>query len=84
MNESTIYEKLKIFFEPDFLEVLNDSHKHSGHSGSPNTGNSHFTVIIKSRKLSNLSRVEGQRLIYDVLSDEIKKGIHALSIKVLS
>ena len=33
MNESTIYEKLKIFFEPDFLEVLNDSYKHSGHPG---------------------------------------------------
>ena len=84
MNESTIYEKLKIFFEPDFLEVLNDSHKHSGHPGSPNNGNSHFTVIIKSNKFSNLSRVEGQRLIYGVLSDEIKKGIHALSIKILS
>ena len=84
MNESTIYEKLKIFFEPDFLEVLNDSYKHSGHLGSPNNGNSHFTVIIKSNKFSNLSRVEGQRLIYGVLSDEIKKGIHALSIKILS
>ena len=44
MNESTIYEKLEIF-EPDFLEVLNDSYKHSGQLGSPNNGNSHFTVI---------------------------------------
>ena len=83
MNESTIYKKLNDFFKPDYLEVINDSDKHKGHAGSPNTGNSHFSIKIKSVKLSSLSRVAGQRLIYDVLQDEMNSYIHALSIKIL-
>ena len=37
MNESTLYKKLNDFFLPDHLQVINDSEKHKGHSGSPNT-----------------------------------------------
>ena len=83
MNESTIYKKLFDFFEPEILEVTNDSHKHQGHSGSPNNGNSHFSVKIKSTKLDGLPRIEGQRQIYSVLKQEIDKHIHALSIKII-
>ena len=39
MNESTIYKKLYDFFKPEILKVVNDSEKHKGHSGSPNSGN---------------------------------------------
>ena len=84
MNESTIYKKLSDFFTPDQLEVINDSGKHKGHSGSPNTGNSHFSIIIKSKKLCTMNRLAGQRLIYSVLKEEMKNKIHALSIKILS
>ena len=49
MNESTIYKKLYDFFKPEILKVVNDSEKHRGHSGSPNSGNSHFS-ITSSRK----------------------------------
>ena len=84
MNESIIYKKLNDFFKPDLLQVINDSHKHKGHVGSPNTGNSHFSIIIKSNQLSLMNRVAGQRLIYSVLKDEMKNSIHALSIKILT
>ena len=47
MNESTIYKKLNDFFKPDYLEVINDSDKHKGHAGSPNTG-----ILISQLKLS--------------------------------
>ena len=83
MNESTIYKKLFNFFKPEVLEVTNDSHKHHGHSGSPNTGNSHFTIKIKSTRLSQLTRIEGQREVYNVLKNEMQNQIHALSIKIL-
>ncbi len=83
MNESIIYKKLNDFFKPDLLQVINDSHKHKGHVGSPNTGNSHFSVVIKSKKLNNVSKLVGQRMIYKVLSEEMKKNIHALSIKII-
>ena len=83
MNESTIFKKLSDYFSPTHLEVINESHKHQGHSGSPNTGNSHFSVVIKSKKLSNVSKLTGQRMIYRVLGEEMKKNIHALSIKII-
>ena len=83
MNESTIYQKLTDFFSPQHLEVINESHKHQGHSGSPNTGNSHFSIIIKSEKFKNLTKLVGQRMIYKVLSEEMKNNIHALSIKII-
>jgi BolA protein len=83
MNESIIYQKLTDFFSPQHLEIINESHKHQGHSGSPNTGNSHFSVVIKSKKLNNVSKLVGQRMIYSVLSEEMKKNIHALSIKII-
>ena len=84
MNESTIYKKLNDFFAPDHLQVINDSDKHKGHLGSPNTGNSHFSIIIKSKQLRSLNKVAGQRLIFDVLKEEMQNGIHALSIKILT
>ena len=83
MNESTIYKKLYDFFKPEILKVINDSKKHKGHSGSPNSGNSHFSVIIKSTKLDGLSRVKGQRAIHKVLEQDLAKYIHALSIKII-
>jgi len=83
MNESTIYQKLTDFFSPQHLEVINESHKHQGHSGSPNTGNSHFSVIIKSKKFNNVNKLVGQRMIYKVLNEEMKNSIHALSIKII-
>jgi len=83
MNESTIYKKLNDFFKPEILKVNNDSHMHSGHAGSPNTGNSHFSIIIKSDKLKGLTRLQGQRRINELLSGEFKAGLHALSIKII-
>ena len=83
MNESTIYNKLHEFFKPEVLEVINDSDKHRGHSGSPNSGNSHFSVTIKSEKLDGLSRINGQRAIHKVLEKDLSEYIHALSIKII-
>ena len=83
MNESTIYKKLNDFFKPDILKVINDSEQHKGHSGSPNSGNSHFSITIKSTKLDGLSRVKGQRVIHKVLKEDLAKYIHALSIKII-
>ena len=63
MNESTIFKKLSDNFSPTHLEVINESHKHKEHSQSPNSGNSHFLIIITSDKLQGMSRLAGQRKI---------------------
>tara|TARA_B100000989_G_C19210046_1_gene331452 strand:- start:274 stop:540 length:267 start_codon:yes stop_codon:yes gene_type:complete len=78
-----IYHKLNNFFNPSILEVINESEQHSGHLQSPKTGSSHFFVKISSTQLDNLSRLEGQRLIFKILKQEMSKEIHALRIKII-
>ncbi len=80
---SRIYQKLNNFLNPSVLEVVNESDQHSGHSQSPKTGNSHFFVKISSTQLDKLSRLEGQRLIFKILQQEMSKEIHALRIKII-
>lgn len=79
--EDTIREKLTEAFDPEKLEVLNDSDRHAGHAGSPGTGESHFRVEIVSEKFSGLSRVECHRLINEALTHELAGPLHALTIK---
>lgn len=79
--EQSIREKLKNAFTPSRLEVLNESHLHAGHAGSPGTGESHFRVEIVSDSFDGKSRVERHRLINDTLATELAGPVHALAIK---
>ena len=83
MNESTIFKKLSNYFSPTHLEVINESNKHIGHAQSPNSGNSHFFIVIKSEKLQGMSKLAGQREIYKVLEKEMKNQKHALQKKIV-
>ena len=80
--EAQIIAKLEAGLAPTHLEVRNDSHKHAGHQGSPNTGASHFHVTIHSAKFTGLSPVNQQRLVYRILAEELKGGVHALSMEL--
>ena len=44
-TELQIREKLEAHFAPIQLELVNESHLHAGHAGSPGTGSSHFAVV---------------------------------------
>lgn len=82
--KNKIEQKLRAAFSPlSTLEVINESHKHKGHKGSPETGNSHFKVRIKAPAFDNLSRVAAHQLIYKTLEADFKEGLHALSIEIL-
>lgn len=78
--EQAIREKLNQAFAPQALEVVNDSHKHAGHAGSPGTGNSHFAVKLVSSAFAGKSRLERHRMVNAVLADELEGKIHALAI----
>ncbi len=79
--ESRMREKLMISLRPTRLDVVNESHLHAGHRSSPGTGESHFRVLIVSEDFTGKSRVERHRMVNDLLSDELKKAVHALAIK---
>ncbi len=82
--EESITQKLRQAFAPVVLEVVNDSHRHAGHGGSPGTGESHFSIEVVSQAFSGKSRVERHRMVNEVLADELKGRIHALAIKALT
>ena len=69
-------------FEPTFLEVIDESSQHAGHSGASDSGmNSHFRVRIASSHFENISRVQRHRLVYDSLQEFLDNGLHALAIE---
>jgi len=66
---------------PTQLDVINDSHHHSGHLGDDGTGESHWTVVIESEAFVGQSRVQRQRSVNNALADLLAGRIHALAIK---
>jgi BolA family transcriptional regulator, general stress-responsive regulator len=78
--QTLLNNKIENAFEPEILGLENESHKHSSGLGSE----SHFKILIVSKKFTGLSRVERQRLVYDLFADELKNQIHALSLRLLS
>ncbi len=72
---------LKGAFAPSKLEIINDSAKHSGHSGDDGSGESHFTIVIESEHFSGVSRLNRQRMIIGALGDIPGQRVHALAIK---
>lgn len=76
-----IVQKLSAKFTPSHLEVIDESHRHAGHSGSRPEGETHFRVRITADALSGLSRVAQHRAIMETLDAELKSGVHALAIE---
>ena len=74
-------EKLARAFAPSFLEVIDDSHQHAGHSGARPGGQTHFTVRITSPAFAGQSRVQQHRAINAVLAEDLAGGVHALAIE---
>ena len=75
-----IRSKLTSALAPSRLVVLDESHRHAGHAGSRPEGETHFHVEITSAAFAGLSRVARQRLVYDVLAEELRDRVHALSL----
>lgn len=78
--QTAIESKLRGALQPLHLEVVNESHLHSVPPGSE----SHFKVIIVSEQFTGLSLIEQQRLVNQVLADELRGGVHALAMKTLT
>ena len=79
-----IEEKLKAALSPVRLEIKDDSHKHQGHAGWREGGETHFRLEVVSEAFEGKSRVERQRMVYSLLADELSEAVHALQLKTLA
>jgi BolA protein len=78
--QDIITQKLTEAFAPQSLEVIDDSHRHAGHSGHRAGGETHFNVHIVSQAFKGKSRIERHRMIHAVLAEELASTVHALAI----
>jgi BolA protein len=76
-----IENRLIAALSPLSLAVIDDSHKHAGHSGHDARGESHFTVEIESATFTGQSRVSRQRMVNTALAELLAERVHALAIK---
>lgn len=79
--EQQIRQSLMLALEPIRLDVVNESHLHAGHTGSPGTGESHFRVLIVSPRFGGLGRLARHRLVNDAVAGLLRDKVHALAIK---
>ena len=55
---------------------------HANHNPSAKEGGTHFKIKIVSKKFKGKSRIERHRMVNNILEDEFKKGLHALTLSL--
>ena len=84
-TRTLIEEKLREALAPvTVLDVIDQSAAHAGHAGARESGGGHFQIIVVAPVFDGLKQVARQRKIYEVLAEEMKTSIHALSMTCLS
>ncbi len=82
--KDAIEAKLTQGLAPQRLVVVDESASHAGHAGAPAGGESHFRVEVVSEAFLGLSRIERQRMVYDLLAEELAGPVHALALKTMA
>jgi BolA family transcriptional regulator, general stress-responsive regulator len=79
-NEMT--EKLNEAFQPEHLEVLDESESHRGHAGWREGGQTHFRIVIKAPSFASMNRIARHRAVHTALTPDLVARIHALSLYI--
>ena len=76
-----IEKKLKEKINFEKLEIIDNSEKHKGHKFFSKE-KYHLHLKVKSLYLKSISRLNAQKLIMNILKDDLKDKIHALEISI--
>lgn len=78
----TIEDKLSAAFQPERLQVIDESHLHAGHQPDmTGTGETHMRVRIVSPAFKGMARLARHRAITELLQPELDAGLHALALE---
>ena len=80
--EKNILYKLEKELNPTLIEIKDESHLHANHNPSAKEGGTHFKIKIVSKKFKGKSRIEKHRIVNNILENEFKKGLHALTLSL--
>ena len=78
---SIIKKKISTNIICENLEVEDKTFLHKSHSGNDNK-KFHIKLSIESKELKKMNKIERNKKVYKILSDEISKSIHSLQILI--
>lgn len=78
--QQMIEAKLGDSFQPQYLNVVNESHMHS----VPKDSETHFKVTLVSAGFSGKRSVARHQAVYAVLREELAGEVHALALHTYS
>ena len=76
-----IKDKISKKINPEDIKLIDNSFLHSKHK-SFDSNKLHLKIIIKSKKLKNMSKIEAHKEIFSILKEEMNNKIHALEIEI--
>jgi BolA protein len=79
-----IRAKLEAGLAPRRLAIIDESHRHAGHAGAREGGETHFRVEIVADGFAGKTRIERQRTVYALLAEEMTDRVHALQLSTLA
>ncbi len=83
-RKSKIEEIIKQNLNFEHYKIDDVSESHRGHSGFVEGQETHLNILIVSDDFKNLNRVSRQRVLNQLLFDEFKNGLHAVSYSLLT
>ena len=80
--EESINKKINDQLKPSFFKILNFSDQHKNHYAGENKDTSHIKIIIVSEIFDGHSRIERERIVHNILKEEILTEIHSIRLKL--
>ena len=77
----TIKEKIIKKINPENITLIDNSSLHAKHKFF-DISKFHLKIIIESKKLKKMNKVDAHKEIFSILKDEMKSKIHALEIEI--
>ena len=83
INELIIIVKKKLLSEINIqsLNIEDKSFLHKNHKGNQE-GKYHLKIIIVSKELKKMNKIESNKKIYKILDQELKQFIHSIQILI--
>ena len=78
---NAIEAKINKELSPENIKIIDNSGLHTKHK-SFDSSKYHLKIIISSKKLRSMSKIEAHKEIFSLLKDEMNNKIHALEIEI--
>ena len=77
-----IKAKINKELNPEHIMLVDNSSLHTKHK-SFDSEKYHLKLIIKSKKLTNMNKIDAHKEVFSILKEEMKNKIHALEIELI-